>query len=189
MRKVLCSSELFKNIKSHSDNKMLLRVERNETIDKEDIIGFPISVSEKLLLMSNVVDFHDEGYLVVRMSDIVEAYSLESDAFYEKICSEEGLKTKAFNQNTLKSIADFKDVLNQLLGYPGFISISCDLLDSELYFSIGQVVSVEDEFVEFKHFTPDGIWESNERKIPIEQITSVAFGDNYSKIYFKYMSV
>lgn len=171
----------------HIDNKMLLRINRDKLIDNEDIIGFPISVSKNLLLMSCIVDFHDEGYVILRMSDILNAYSLESDAFYEKMCLEEGLKDKAFEQDTLKSIVDIKDVLNQLIDYPGFISISCDLLDSELCFSIGKVVNVENGVVCFRHFTPDGIWENNERNIPIEQITSIVFGDNYSKIYFKYM--
>lgn len=173
----------------HIDNKMLLRVERDNAFDKEAVMGFPLCMSKDLILMSYIVDFHDEGYVILRLSDIADAYSLKTDVFYEKMCSEEGLKDIAFEQNILKSIVDIKDVLNQLIGYVGFISVSCDFLNSELCFSIGRIVSVESEVIYFKHFGPDGVWEDNQRKIPIEQITSVAFGDNYSKVYFKYMSV
>ena len=174
-------------IKEHIDNKSLLRVDRSDAIDGESIIGFPVCLSDTLLLMSNVVDLHDEGYIIVRLSDITDAYLLESDSFYERMCSGEGLKANAFDQNTLKDVEDLESVLNQLAGYPGFVSISCDLLDNELCFSIGKIAKIENGMVRFNHFDAEGIWEDTERLIPIAQITSISFGDNYSKIYFKYM--
>ena len=180
-------TDLLSTIKMHIDNKMLLRVERKSSIDDQCILGFPVSVSNDLLLMSQVVDLRDEGYVILRVSDIVDAYSLKSDAFYEKICSNEGLKSIAFEQNFLKNVSSLKIVLDQLQSYFGFVSIDCSSLDNELIFSIGKIVEVEDECVRFIHFDPSGLWEKNERCIPLNKITSITFGDNYSKMYFKYM--
>ena len=98
--------ELHETIQYHIENKMLLNGERTFDNETDVVRGFPIKISEELLLMTVINDFHDEGFVLLRLSDISDAYSKESDAFYEKICISEGLQNKVqqCHVNTICSV-------------------------------------------------------------------------------------
>lgn len=72
-------------------------------------VGFPISLSKEFILTTIIVDFHDEGYAILRTKDIIDVYSNESDSFNEKICVSEGLQDK-IKQEQVKEINSLKEI-------------------------------------------------------------------------------
>lgn len=77
--------EMLEDIIYHIDNKMLITVERN-AFESNVHRGFPVKITDEFLLMTNIIDFYNEGYVLLRCADITDAYSKESDTFYGKIC-------------------------------------------------------------------------------------------------------
>ena len=179
------SKELHEIIQYHIDNKMLLNIERTFDNETDVVRGFPIKISEELLLMTIINDFHDEGFALLRLSDISDAYSKESDAFYEKICITEGLQNKV-QQCHISTICSVKCVLQQLEGYDGFISIECEEQREKCAFFLGKIITAEDYGVTFKDVGVDGEWDNEAHKISYADITQITFGDNYSKTFYKY---
>ena len=173
-------------IMEHIENEMIITIER-ERIDKnEKITGFPLLLSNHLVVMSKIVDFHNEGFVVLRVTDITDAYSKESDAFYEKICINEGLRAKA-KENPITDVVDIISVFERLSDYSEFVVIQCELEENELYFSIGKVSSIEAGVIHFSNFDKMGVWEKSMRKIPIDKVSLVSIGDNYTNMFFKYV--
>jgi len=178
--------EIIQTIKDHIENKMFIRIERAQIDENEKIEGFPLFQSEKLLLISKVVDFRDEGFLIMRIEDITEAYSKESDTFYEEICVKEGLQTK-MTENPITDITDFTSVIRQLFDYNKFITIQCEYTKNELYYSIGTISSIGKDVIKFNNFDKMGIWEDTERLISLNEITLVSIEDYYSSVFYKYV--
>ena len=135
--------------------------------------------------MTIVNDFHDEGFVLLRLSDISDAYSKESDAFYEKICISEGLQNKV-QQNYINTICSVKCVLQQLESYDGLISVECEEQREKCTFFLGKIVTIEDDGVVFKDVGVDGEWDDETHKISYADITQITFGDNCSKTFYKY---
>ena len=72
----------FDFLQNHIRN---IRTVERDRIEKEPMSGFPRFVNSEILVMTKIYDFHDEGILVLKTANISDAYSKESDAFYEKI--------------------------------------------------------------------------------------------------------
>ena len=73
----------------------MIQVERADVDPDINYTGFPVWLSDSFLLMTNVYDFHDEGYVLLRTSDISKVAAQDAD-FYAKICIQEGLREKSF---------------------------------------------------------------------------------------------
>ena len=179
------SKEIYEIIQYHIDNKMLLNVERIFNNESDIICGFPIKMSDDLLLTTVVNDFHNEGFSILRLSDITDAYSTETIAFYEKICIAEGLQNE-IRQQIIKELDDMHQILLQLKSYKGFISIQCENQINKSTFYLGEIVTVEDDGVNFKDIGIDGIWDDDIHKITYEDISQITYGNKYSKMYYKY---
>ncbi len=172
-------------VKYHIQNKMILRVERN--IGTEQYIeGFPISLSQRFLLMTVINDFHDEGYAIIKVKDIKRVYSKESITFYEEMCKNEGLDKKAIP--VISSLSCEKTILSELKNYNGFVEIECEQENGDEEFYLGVIKENLNEKVKMRTFDVTGKWSEADESIMYDKITKIAFGDNYSKTYYKYMS-
>ena len=177
--------ENIKNtIEDHINEKMLIHIERKNVTDNEAIVGFPIKLSDDFLLMTNIFDFYDDGYTIVKTSDISEAYSKESDEFYEMICISENLLKKA-DECPISSVKSMKDILSGLSKEDFFIVVECE--KSEDAFFIGKIKSIDENKVVMQSFDALGKWHDETDIIKYDDITKITFLDRYSKMYFKYM--
>ena len=52
---------------------------------------------------------------------------------------------------------------------------------------MGKILNVQDGLVQFRDIDMFGEWDKNTDVIPFDEITQITFGDNYSKMYYKYM--
>jgi len=174
-------------IQYHLDEKLIMTIDRCFNNETSSIIGFPICLSDEFILTTVIVDFHDEGYAIVRTKDVVDVYSKESDSFNEQICISEGLQEK-IHQEYVKEINSLKQIFLQLNDYDGFICIQCEQQLEKCSFYMGKIVAIEDDTVRFKDVGMDGVWDDEVHDIPYEDITQISYGDNYSKMYYKYVT-
>ena len=179
---------MYENIKNtiedHINEKMLIRIERKNVTDDEAIVGFPIKLSDDFLLMTNIFDFYDDGYTIVKTSDISDAYSKESDEFYEMVCINENL-LKRVDECPISSVKSMKDILTELSKQNFFIVVECE--KSEDDFFIGKIKITGENKVVMQSFDALGKWHDENDIIKYEDITKITFLDRYSKMYFKYM--
>ena len=171
----------------HIDNRFLMTIDRCFNGEVTSTIGFPICLSDKFILTTIITDFHDEGYAVLRTEDITDVYSNESDSFNEKICISEGLQDKV-DQELIKKMDSLNQVLFQLKKYNGFICIQCEGQVERCSFYMGKIITIEENGVIFRDVDTDGKLEDEIHSIPYGEITQISFGDNYSKMYWKYVN-
>ena len=178
-------SDLCETIQYHIECKMLMTVERKFDGEIDSIHGFPIMMSTNYLLMTVINDFHDEGFTILRLIDISDAYSKENDAFYEKICIAEniGLGTA----NVVHDVTDLSFALMQLKDYRGFISIECENQVEKGTFYLGKIETVETDGVFFQDIDVNGTWDDETHKILFNEITRISYGDNYAKVFYRYV--
>lgn len=178
--------EQIETIIYHIDNKMLIKIERESLTGEGQIVGFPIQLTNKFLLMTVISDFYDEGFAILRTCDITDAYSKVNDEYYERICICEGLQDK-ISMSPIKDIADIKQILLDLQKYEGFVEIQWEEDDQEISFDMGKIKDVLDDSVVFQVVDLDGEWDDELDIIPFSNITLITFEDNYSKTFFNYM--
>ena len=177
--------EIYDTVHYHIDNKMIINVERNFNGDVDTIMGFPLRISDNLLLINVINDFHDEGYSLVRTKDISDIYSKESDKFYEKICKLENVgcgEVKVIND-----ISNMPISLEQLKNYDGLLSVQCEGQIEKCTFYLGKIIELTSDSILFRALDMFGKWDKDPDNIPIDEITQMTFGDNYSKMFFKYV--
>lgn len=177
------NSEIMKNIEYHIEKGMLMRVKRKS--ENGEYMGFPIKMTDCWLLMINVDDFHDEGYLLLQTEDILDAYSKESDSFYEKICIAEGLREKVKSCPIALS-DDISHMLKQLKEKDVCVELYCKDSEQEGGFFLGKICDISKKSIEVLAIEPDGTWEKDTENILPDSILMVAFGDRYSALYYKY---
>lgn len=179
------TSEQKEIIQYHIDNKFIMSIDRCFNGETISTVGFPICFSDEFVLTTIVTDFRDEGYAILRTKDIVDAYSNESYSFNEQICVSEGLQDK-IQQRHVKDIDSLKQILLQLKKYDGFICIQCEQQLERCSFYMGEIITIADDRFNFKDIGMDGMWDDETHDISYEDITQISFGDNYSKMYYKY---
>lgn len=180
------TSEKKEIIQYHIENKFIMTIDRCFDGEITSVEGFPICLSEEFILTTIIVDFRDEGYAILRTRDIVDAYSNKSDSFIEQICISEGLQNE-IQQQVIQDLSSIKQILLQLKSYNGFISIQCENQIEKCTFYLGRIITVENDGVYFKDVGMDGIWDDKIHKIPYDEITQISYGDNYSKMFYKYV--
>ena len=173
-------------IQYHMDNKFIMTIDRCFNGEITSVVGFPICLTEEYILTTVIVDFRDEGYAILRTRDIVDVYSNESDFFNEQICISEGLQDM-IKQEYVQEMESLDQILLQLKRYDGFICIQCEQQLEKCTFYLGKIINIENDGINFKDVGMDGIWDDEIHKILYEEITQISYGDNYSKMYYKYV--
>ena len=175
--------ELLEAINNYILDNNLITVQR-ETINDYQLYGFPLFVTENILIMTQISDFHDDGVIVLNTDDISDVYADGSESLREQICKKECLDNKS---NPFPNCNCMYDILSMIGASKKFVIIECENND-DLSFSIGRIIDVSSEEVKMEIFDADGIWEEDAVNIPIKEITSIQIDDNYSKTYYKYMN-
>ncbi len=181
------TSEQKEIIQYHIDNKFIMTIDRCFDDETASTMGFPICLSENFVLTTIITDFRDEGYAILRTKDIIDAYSNERDSFNEQICISEGLQDKIYQEH-IKGMDSLKEIFLQLQKYDGFICIQCEQQLERCSFYMGEIIAIGDDNVSFKDVGMDGIWDDEIHSILYEDITQISYGDNYSKMYYKYVT-
>lgn len=173
-------------IQYHIDNKMIMSIKR-ESIEDGVISGFPLYIGNDILVLSRVIDFRDDGIVIIKSENISDAYSRESDSFYEMICRKEGVGNKKnpfLNMQTMKEVLIYLSSLRDK-----FVIVQCEKEQAEHYFSMGLIEKMVSDSIEMKTIDRNGVLSESLTRICFNDITLVAVDDYYSKMYFKYMKI
>lgn len=179
------TKEMMEIIQYHIDNKMIMNIERKNISKGERITGFPVVLTDDYLLMTNIYDFHDEGYVLVKVCDITDAYSKDVESFYESICIKEKLQEK-ISKCPVDDVKDVKSFI-EIISQKRYITLHCEKETKKCNFFLGKVMSVKNNFIEFISLGVDGKWNDKTDIIYLSDITMITFDDYYAKTYYKYV--
>ena len=174
-------SEILKKL---CDNRRYVAIER-DNLDSGNIRGFILALSNNLVLLQNVVDFHLDGYSIIRRRDITHVWHNEFERYYKKILKKEGLLDKVGLQETI-SLNNWPSVFHSLKRIGKNIIIEKEFPD--VYkFLIGKIIRINKKHVNIRYFDANGKWERGFRYAPYEEITRVQFENEYIKVFSKYL--
>ena len=175
------SDSEIKRLRDCMQDNRLCGINR-DMIDDLTTFGFPVALSENLVLVANVYNFDIDGYKVLRTQDITEVFSGEEEEFTEMILRREKI-LDGFNPENI-DISGLKAVFKALEDRN--IIVQCESTE-EIYFYEGRVTAVNKGEIVMKIFDSLGVWDDEEQHIPLNKITSVSFGGRYISLMSKYI--
>ena len=163
-------------------DRALVCVQR-DCIDSRSLQAFPIRYSPTLLLVQYVYDFHLDGQLILRRSDISSMTSRATDQFQRRLLSARGM----IDQIDFQFDADLTSFAHLLNLQPprSIIILERERLD-ESDFWIGRFVDSTDDTIRLLEFSGAANWKDDVTSICHIDVTSCQLNTNYIQFYADY---
>ncbi|TLD72773.1 hypothetical protein FEM03_01485 [Phragmitibacter flavus] len=167
------------NLKVFRNDRALVSIRRDECDDRK-LQGFIVDFSESLILLQYVYDFRVDGRLLLRIEDITDMESTETDQFQKQLLLEEGDFEKIdFSRKQPISSYDA-----YLLSLPrNEIVILEDELAEDPEFLIGTLMFADDQIATVRFFNGAAKWKDQPSDIEIKRITCCQTRNNYINYY------
>lgn len=167
-------------------NRKLVTIER-EKFSEENLYGFILKESKKLLMIRQIFDFRTEGILVINKKEISDCYSSLSDDYETEILKEFGIyQTIDFNIDyNIKNWRSFFESSHQDFPY---CQIYRDTLKTNLFY-IGKIVQIKKNSLRLHEFSRAGNWYKKPTKIKYDDISTCGIGMYYTQMYVDYFSL
>lgn len=172
------------NLRNFRDEQTLVSI-RRDRLDDRKIQAFVLHVSDTLVLLRYVYDFHLDGLMLLRIQDITNIKTTATDEFQKRLLIEEGLfEYVGFGHHP--PIGSYDTFLRSL---PKDQTV---ILEDEIAedpdFIIGTVIAVDTQAVSIRYFTGAANWEDGPSCIEIDRITSCQTDTNYTNFYARHFS-
>src|SRR5438046_1615892 len=145
-------------------------------------MGFPLAVSEEMLLLHEIVEFHLSGYSIMPIHEIRAVRSKKSERMVEKIFQAEGLM-KGVGLAEIPPLNDWPDLFtyfkrqNKLLQVEFFETADAGFSDEA--FAVGRITGLSARSVGILNFDTSGNWESETTVIAYDNIKRIRFDTEY----------
>jgi hypothetical protein len=153
---------------------------RRKRVDARSIQAFPLAVSQRLVLLQYVYDFHIDGFMLLRLRDISDLKIGDTNIFQRRLLQEEGVldQVKFGFSAPMESFPDFL----RSLPPTELVIIESELTDPP-QMNIGTVASVDSRSVAINYMTGIARREETPRKMSVRDITSCQIRTNYISFY------
>ena len=168
-----------KALRKHIKRRDLVSLRRT-TIDDQSIQGFVLDCSKALILIQYVYDFHLDGFMVLRRSDITELKTKATDRFQRQLLLSEGVLDQV-EFSFRAPIESFDSFLASRSSEE--IVIVEDEVSEPDRFLIGTVSQIGGGIATIRHFTGVARLVEPPDDIRTNQITSCQTRTNYSRFY------
>ena len=165
-------------IKKGIDEKLICRC--YFTYDENYYYYYPNAVNDKFILGQKEDDFILDGYSIRKISHLKKV-QIKDDKCGE-INKMLGVTEQICNPGI--DISSWKSIFEDLSKLDVYLIIENEI-DGE--FAIGKIEKVLKNKLYFQPFDADGVWDEDGLEIPYSKITSVTWGDRYSKYWQMYL--
>ncbi len=146
--------------------------------------GFPLVVSDDLVLVRTLHDFTPDGFAVLRLRDVTGVTSGDAERFFERVLRAEGMLDglPAPRPVLLRS---WRSVLESVRAHYRHAILECERVDED-DFVLGELTGVDDEAASVRYIQVDGTRERDATRVPLDELTLVRFDEQYINLFGKY---
>jgi hypothetical protein len=173
-------------LQQYIDRKTYVKIFRTVCGKEENLSGFILGMSKRLLLLQLDNEFTLDGYAVIRLDDFDSIRHSSYERTQQKIFRTEALLSTGYGFDQPLPLTSWTALLKALKGYDLHVvveNINKDFLD----FWIGPIKRVSEKSVSIHNYNPDGQLDAKPTAILLETISVLKFGDRYSTIFRKYL--
>lgn len=164
----------------------VMAVYRDETGDSWS--GIPVATGPAIAVLARERDFVLDGYIAIGASQITGVEQYDDNDFIRRAMKGEGVYDGCKRPAALQTCRDWKELAAGILrGFGGWCIAECAGEEGELCFFVGKIISLEQDYLTLQPVGADGSWTKDTAVIPYEDLCTITFGDNYLKVYAKYM--
>jgi len=153
-------------------------------------MGFPLAVSEEMLLLHEIVEFHLAGYSIMPIYEIRAVRSKKAERMVEKIFESEGITAK-IGIPELPPLNDWPDLFQFFRRAQKFIQVeffeTAEPGFSDESFAVGKITGMSARSVAILNFDTSGQWDSEATVIAYDNIKRIRFDTEYINIFTKYL--
>ncbi|MCL2641275.1 MAG: hypothetical protein FWD53_10550 [Phycisphaerales bacterium] len=152
--------------------------------------GFPLAVSEEMLLLHEIFEFHLTGYSIMPIYEIRSVRSKKAERMLEQIFQGEGL-TPHIGIADVPPLDDWPDLFQYFRRQQKMIQVEYfDTIEpgfSDEACAIGKITGLSARSVAVKNFNPNGQWDSEATVIAYDNIKRIRFDTEYINVFSKYL--
>jgi hypothetical protein len=153
-------------------------------------MGFPLGVSEEMLLLHEIVEFHLAGYSIMPIYEIRAVRSKKSERMVEKIFEAEGMANK-IGIPDMPPLHDWPDLFQYFRRAQKFVQVEFFETNepgfSDEAFAVGRINGLSARSVAILNFDTAGQWDSEATVIAYDNIKRIRFDTEYINIFSKYL--
>jgi hypothetical protein len=153
-------------------------------------LGFAVGISEEMLLLHEVVEFHVSGYSAMPIEEIRAVRSKKAERMIEKIFQAEGWMTKV-GINPMPPLNDWPDLIRWLRDSKKMVQVEFFDTQEPGYadeaFVVGKITGLSARSVAVLNFDASGQWESETTVIGYDKIKRVRWDTEYINVFAKYL--
>ncbi len=158
------------------DDGLYVRLE----LEDESHEGFVVGLSPAFVLLQSIYEWQDYGAHIFPRGLVRGCEVSDFHDDQQKIIAFNSVKrTKRY---TWVNLTNFSELFRSLKPKNKFVVVS---IDDEA--DVGQIDAIHKEGLELKAVDPGGNWIDEVIECPFEDITSVQFDDNYSRVLQRYV--
>ncbi len=172
--------------------KQLMKKKRYTTIvregeNMEDLSGYIVGNSRRLVLLHQISNTLLDGYAVLRRRDVTKALHGRAEQFLHHVYISEGAAEEAVKPKKI-SLTNF-EVLFTWLKEAGMFAAVFGEEDEIDGYVLGKIIRVKSMHVTMRHVDETGHYEDAVVDVPYDEITKVEFGDKHSEMMKTYARV
>jgi len=153
-------------------------------------MGFPLAVSEEMLLMHEIVEFHLAGYSIMPIYEIRAVRSKKAERMVEKIFEGEGLMGR-IGIADVPPLNDWPELFQYFRRAQKLVQVEhFDTVEpgfSDEAFTVGKITGLSARSVAIRNFDTAGQWDSEATVIAYDNIKRIRFDNEYINIFSKYL--
>ena len=173
-------------IQKYIDRKDYVQFIRNFNKKEENISGFILAMSKDFLLIHLDLEFNFNGYAIIRKDGFDSLQRGKFQNARRRIFKAQGLLDSDYGIGVNISLISWQNIFEDLKRNKYIVIVECEDKD-EPDFIIGPIKRIAGERVNIQNFDPAGQLDSTSTIIKYREITTVTFGDRYSKTLGSYL--
>ena len=175
-------------LKELTQQRHVIRITPTHRPD-EKLYGIPLAVSDELILLHEVREFHLDGYLVLPLANIHGVRLKEAEITMHRILTAEGALANLGLSDPV-SLSSFADFFSSLQACGLLVSIEACEPQGKFYddfFVLGKITDMDVRNVFVLPFDAAAQWEPEPVRVPLKRILTVTFNNEYMNTFAKYV--
>ncbi len=147
--------------------------------------GYLLDYSDEWLLVRCVVDFHLDGYTLLRPKDVCRIR--RRARMCDRLLRAEGVTKEDIFAGLTLDLKTTEFLLKDLKARAEIIIVDCEYSSEDAYLYIGRPKRVGKLSVSMRWFDVNARWQPECVKVPYSAISTIRFDCEYSHVYSKYL--